>query len=70
MTNCEKQPTGNINAPEELATKEPTKLLEPLGVAPEETGGTITIEGEDPIVRNPHRVATAAAVAPSADRSP
>jgi hypothetical protein len=32
MTNCEKQPTGNINASEELATKEPTELLEALGV--------------------------------------
>ena len=69
MTNREKQPTGNINAPE-LATRKPTELLEALGVAPEETGWTITIKGEDPIVANPHQIATAAPVPPSADRSP
>ncbi len=52
MTNREKRPNRNINALE-LATREPTELLEALGVAPEETGGTITIKGEDPIVTSP-----------------
>src|SRR5664279_2775428 len=53
---------ATIKAPE-LATKKLTELMEALGVSPEETGGTITINGDDPIVASPHRLGTAAAVA-------
>ena len=45
MTNREKQPNRNTMPPE-LATREPTELLEAMGAVPEETGGTITIKGE------------------------
>jgi crotonobetainyl-CoA:carnitine CoA-transferase CaiB-like acyl-CoA transferase len=55
----------NIKAPELAATKL-TELLEGLGIAPGDTGGTITITGEDPFIASPHRIATTTAVALSA----
>jgi hypothetical protein len=55
----------NIEAPE-LAAEKLTELLEAIGIAPEDTGGTITITGEDPFVASPHRIGTTTAVALSA----
>jgi crotonobetainyl-CoA:carnitine CoA-transferase CaiB-like acyl-CoA transferase len=65
MTGLRGANAGTIHAAEPAAGKL-TELLEALGVAPEETGGTITITGEDPMVASPHRLGTATAVALSA----
>jgi hypothetical protein len=64
-TNPEKQTKGNIKSPE-LAARKLNELLQTMGVAPEETGGTITITGEDPFVASAHRIATTTAVSLSA----
>ena len=49
MAKLEAKAAGNIEAPE-LAAEKLTELLEAIGIAPEATGGTTTITGEDPFV--------------------
>jgi hypothetical protein len=45
MAKLENKAAGNIEAPE-LAAGKLTELLEAIGIAPEDTGGTITITGK------------------------
>ena len=65
MAKLEAKAAGNIEAPE-LAAEKLTELLEAIGTAPEDTGVTTTITGEDPFVASPHRIGTTTAVALSA----